>query len=63
MKIGDLVRTPRFCTVEISAIFSDEAEAYKCGYTHLTDYNDGDYLVLGKSENMYSMVFAAVPLN
>ncbi len=63
MKIGDYVRTPRFCTVKISAIFSDKIEAYKCGYTEPTYYKGSDYIILGKSVDMYSMVFAAVPLN
>ena len=32
MKIGDFVYTPRFCTVQIAAIFENEAEARRSGY-------------------------------
>ena len=36
MKLGDKVMTPRFCTVKITAMFEDEQEARKCGYTEPT---------------------------
>lgn len=66
MNIGDYVSTPRFCTVRISAIFREEQEARSCGYTEPTYYSgrgDGgsDYIVLGKSLDLYHMIFAAVP--
>ena len=60
MKIGDYVSTPRLCTVKINAIFADENEARKCGYTEPTYYSGNDYSIFGKSLDMYSMVFAAV---
>ncbi len=61
MKIGDYVNTPRFCRVKIKAMFADEQEARDCGYNEPTYYRGEDYTVLGKSLDMYSMVFAAVP--
>ena len=60
MKIGDRVYTPRFCTVQISAIFANEAEARRSGYCEPTYYH-GAYTILGKSLDMYSMEFAAIP--
>lgn len=60
MKVGDYVFTPRFCTVRISAMFGSEAEAYAAGYREPTHY-EGEYAILGKSLDMYSMEFAAVP--
>ena len=61
MKIGDYVNTPRFCTVRIDAIFASEAEARANGYCEPTYYRGGDYTILGKSLDMYHMIFAAVP--
>lgn len=61
MNIGDYVSTPRFCTVKIDAMFTDESEASKCGYTELTYYRGNDYIILGKSLDMYHMSFAAIP--
>ena len=60
MKIGDLIYTPRFCTVQIAAIFASEAEARKSGYCEPTYYK-GEYTILGKVLDMYHMEFAAVP--
>ena len=59
MKIGDSVYAPRFCTVRIAAVFENEAEARAAGFCEPTYYK-GDYLILGKSLNMYRMEFAAV---
>ncbi|MEY8419244.1 hypothetical protein AALA83_08175 [Oscillospiraceae bacterium 44-5] len=59
MKIGDSVYTPRFCTVRIAAVFENEAEARAAGFCEPTYYK-GDYIILGKSLNMYRMEFAAV---
>ena len=61
MNIGDHVRTPRFCTVQIDAVFAEESEARKCGYTEPTYYRGNDYTILGKSLDMYHMIFAAIP--
>ena len=60
MKIGDSVYTPRFCTVRISEIFASEAAARAAGFCEPTHYK-GDYVILGKSLDMYHMEFAAVP--
>lgn len=60
MKIGDSVYTPRFCTVQISAIFASEAEARAAGFYEPTYYK-GEYIILGKVLDMYHMEFAAVP--
>ncbi len=59
MKIGDSVRTPRFCTVTIAEVFQSEEEAYENGYIEPTHYRSNDYAVLGKSIDMYHMRFAA----
>lgn len=61
IKVGTLIRTPRFCTVKISAVFDDEREARVCGYTEPTYYEGSDCIVLGKSIGMYHMEFAAIP--
>lgn len=60
MKIGDSVYTPRFCTIRINAIFENEAEARTAGFCEPTYYK-GDYIILGKSLDMYHLEFAAVP--
>lgn len=60
MKIGDLVYTPRFCTVRISAIFSSVAEARTAGFCEPTYYK-GDHIILEKSLDVRRMEFAAVP--
>lgn len=60
MKIGDLVYTPRFCTVRISTIFKCEAEARIYGYCEPT-YYEGEYTILGKVLDAYHMEFAAIP--
>ena len=60
MKAGDSVYTPRFCTVQIAAIFGSEAEARRSGYCEPT-YYEGEYIILGKSLDLYHMEFAAVP--
>ena len=59
MKVGDYVYTPRFCTVKINAVFASEAEAHQDGYREPTYYK-GEYTILGKVLDQYSMVFAAV---
>ena len=39
MKIGDRVRTPRFCTVTIKEIFENRKQATAAGYTEPTHYD------------------------
>ena len=61
MKIGDYVRTPRFCTVRIKEIYTDKEAARQAGYTDPTYYRDASGVeVLGKSVDLNCMVFAAV---
>ena len=60
MKVGDSVYTPRFCTVRISAVFENERDARVAGFCEPTYYK-GDHIILGKSLDMYSMEFAAIP--
>ena len=59
MKVGDRVNTPRFCTVQIKEIFDDVFAAREHGYTEPTYFTDKDYVVVGKSLDMYHMEFAA----
>ena len=59
MKVGDRIYTPRFCTVRIKEVFETEEEARENGYKEPTYYK-GDYEILGKSLDMYHMLFAAV---
>lgn len=58
VKKGDMVSTPRFCTVKIEEVFTTTEEARKNGYTEPTHYR-GDFEVLGKSLDVYHMEFAA----
>lgn len=59
MNIGDVVYTPRFCTVKISDVFESKEEAGDAGYTEPTYYR-GEYDIYGKSIDDRHMVFAAV---
>lgn len=59
MNVGQWVQTPRFCGVRIKEVFSSEADARAAGYTEPTYYQGAEYGVLGKSLDLYSMVFAA----
>ena len=40
MKKGDRIYTPRFCRVEIEAVYASRADAAQDGYTEPTHYND-----------------------
>ena len=62
MKTGDMVYTPRFCTVRIKNVFDSWEEAYAAGYKEPTHYpvkDDPEYGVMGKSLDLYHMEFAA----
>lgn len=60
MKKGDQIYTPRFCTVIISDVLSNE-EAWEQGFTEPTHYDkDPDYMILGKNTSRDHMTFAAV---
>lgn len=60
MKKGDWVNTPRFLNVEIDEVFESQEGAFKAGYKEPTYYQSDEYDVLGKSLDIYHMVFAAV---
>lgn len=62
MKIGETIRTPRFCNVTISAIFSSEENAQEDGFCEPTHYNNVDYKILGKHIDTNRMIFAAVKI-
>lgn len=59
MKTNDRIRTPRFGIVQIREMFATEKELRAAGYTETTHYQDAEYVVLGKSLDMYHMLFAA----
>lgn len=59
LKKGDIVYSPRFCSLEIQKVFKSEANARKAGYSEPTYYNDRDYGILGKRIGMNRMIFAA----
>lgn len=60
MKQGDYVKTPRFGSVKLEAVFGSEAEANAAGYMETTHYwDDPEYGVVGKSIDLYHMEFAA----
>ncbi len=58
IKIGDYIRTPRFCTVRISALFASADMMREAGFTEPTYFN-GDAVICGKSEGVNRMIFAA----
>lgn len=60
MKINEKIYTPRFCTVKINAIFDNKQDAYANGYKEPTHYHKDGFTILGKSIDMYHMLFAAV---
>lgn len=70
IKIGDLVRTPRFSNVRIAKVLTQD-DAREQGFNEPTHYwNDPDYDILGKATSYFpadsglcgvsSMIFAAV---
>ena len=60
VNLGDYVRTPRFCTVRISAVFETARQMREAGYTEPT-YYEGDLDIRGKSIGINRMIFAAAP--
>lgn len=60
MEIGKVIRTPRFCTVRISAIFENPEDARECGYVETTHTEMNGWDIKGKSIDMYHMEFAAI---
>lgn len=59
MKKGERVMTPRFLTVKIEEIYETEKELKEAGYTEPTHLQDDNYVVRGKSLDLYHMQFAA----
>lgn len=60
IKVGDMIRTPRFLNVSIEEVLNRQ-EAREKGYTEPTHYRDNpDYDILGKSIGINCMVFGAV---
>ncbi len=59
IKKGDWVVTPRFLKVRIEKVFQREETARKYGFTEPTHYRDDEYGILGKSLDLYHMIFAA----
>lgn len=56
---GDMIRTPRFCTVRIEAVFDSVDRMNSEGFTETTHYQSNEYVVCGKSIGVNQMVFAA----
>jgi hypothetical protein len=59
MKKGDYVQTPRFLTVRISEVLTED-EAITEGFTEPTHYEGVNYEIRGKSIDLNRMVFAAI---
>lgn len=62
MKKGNWVQTPRFLGVRIEKVFREKDTAIRAGFTEPTYYcgpESDRYGILGKSLDMYHMVFAA----
>ena len=57
MQAGDMVRTPRFCTVIIEEMFDNETQLREAGYTEPTHFWSNNYVVLGKSLDKFHMTF------
>jgi hypothetical protein len=62
MKVGDFVYTPRFCTVKIKEVYTDESQALKDGYLEPTYYKDSQYKIYGKHIGTNTMDFAAIQI-
>lgn len=60
IKVGDKVKTPRFLTIRIAAMFESVKLAESCGFTEPTHFENDRYEILGKSIGLNLMIFAAV---
>ena len=58
-KVGDHVRTPRFCTVTIKEVFESEDAAEDAGFTESAHIFDEPFGINGRSIDLYHMEFAA----
>lgn len=60
-KVGDVVRTPRFCRVRIGEVFVSVDAMTKAGYIQSTYNEDGLFVIAGKTIDQYTMEFAVAP--
>ena len=60
MNLNDRIKTPRFLTVRITAMFDSMEDAESAGYTEGTDYRDESWHIRGKHTGENRMRFAAV---
>lgn len=60
MKKGDYVMTPRFCTVQITEVYTNSFAAKEAGYTEPTHYMNEEWDIRGKSLGVNRMQFAAI---
>jgi len=58
--IGAWIKTPRFCTVKLEAVFTDRQAAGDAGYVEPTHYDNCQWDVFGKNTGVNRMAFAAV---
>ena len=59
INLGDKVKTPRFLTVRVAAMFENIELADNCGFTETTDFRDDEYHIIGKHIGDNRMLFAA----
>lgn len=60
IRVGAYVKTPRFCTVQLEAVFTDRQAAKEAGYVEPTYYENEQWDISGKHTGINRMVFAAV---
>ena len=60
-QVGDYIQTPRFCQVQVSAVFRDFDTCYSCGFQESAHVIGREYVVYGKSIGMNRMIFAVCP--
>lgn len=61
LEIGTTVITPRFGTVKIKKIFGNVADMQADGYVNDSYCLDNDWVIFGKSSDVYHQTFAAAP--
>ena len=60
MKIGDFVNTPRFCKVELAAVFPCPCTARERGFVEPTHFQNDQWEIWGKHTGKDMMIFAAI---